>query len=456
MKNFFRRNLAIKLLSLFSAFVLWLYVAYQNPANDQILPRVSLEYRNLPKELAVVSMPDSVSVRVQGALGFGGQLTYKDVRAEVDLANARVGNNLLSVKVTVPNGANLLSVTPEQAAVRLDVIRERQVPVKVRYSGQPKLGYIRLSAVLDPDQVLVRGPRALLEQIHEAYVEANLDGATGNFNQSLPVSLLDSKGNILNDNRLQLTPTGVDVFIPVVKKLPTREVPVRPVVVGKPAAGYRVSQVIFDPKFVTISGSTGQLSNVSALGTEQVDISGAKDDVAKEVRLIGPPGISWPGSNIVKVVVQIQALPAPENTRQVKVELRNVPHGRLASATPDTVQIVWSSAAEGGTAAQPGTGAAGAGEGAGQGSSQGGTQGTGQGIGEGAGQGGGQGTNQGGAGSSSGGSDEVKAWADVSGLAPGTYHLPVQAQAPAGYTVDQIQPATVTVTVSNEGKPAGG
>lgn len=167
-KEMFRRNLGMKLLALLSAFVLWLYVAYQNPATEQVLPQVPLEYQGLPKDVAVVGIPRAVSIRIQGARALDGDVTYKDVRAYVDLKDARVGNNILNVKVTMPAGSRLVSVSPERVSVQLDVIKEKQVPVQVEFSGAPKAGYTRLSAVLKPDQVLVRGPQEFLEKVEQA------------------------------------------------------------------------------------------------------------------------------------------------------------------------------------------------------------------------------------------------------------------------------------------------
>lgn len=395
MKGMFKRNLGIKLLALLSAFVLWLYVAYQNPATEQVLPQVPLEYQGLPKDVAVVGMPRAVSIRIQGARALDGDVTYKDVRAYVDLKDARVGNNILNVKVTVPAGSRLVNVGPERVSVQLDVIKEKQVPVQVEFSGAPKAGYTRLSAVLKPDQVLVRGPQEFLEKVDQAYVVADLAGSDKHFSHTLPLRLMDVDGNTISEKSLQVTPGGVEVFIPVVKKLPTRVVEVRPKVVGKTAAGYRVARVIYDPDVVTISGPEDILNQTGYLETEQINIDGAKKDVVKEVHLLGQKGISWSGKNKIKVVVQIEALPLPANTQEVRVELRNLPKGKSASVFPSKVQVVWSQKGEKAQAGQ------------------------------------------------------VTAWVDLEGLPAGSHDLPVQVIVPQGAKLERVEPVTVQVEIQD-------
>lgn len=393
MKEIFKRNMGAKLIALFSAFVLWLYVAYQNPATDQVLPQVALEYQNLPKGVAVVEMPRTVTVRLQGARALEGDVTYKDVRAYVDLKDARVGNNILNVKVVIPAGSRLVSLNPERVSVLMDVIKETQVPIQVEFSGTPKSGYIHLGAVVKPDQVLVQGPEKFLEKIKQAYVVADLSGSEKHFSHTLPLRLMDNDGNTITEKSLQVTPGGVEVFIPVVKKLPTRVVEIRPRIEGKTATGYRVARVIYDPDVVTISGPEDILNQTGYLETEQIDIDGAKKDVVKEVRLLGQKGITWSGKNKISVVVQIEALPLPANTQEVGIELKNIPKGKTASLFPSKVKVIWSQKGE-----KPQAG-------------------------------------------------QVAVWVDLTGLPAGSHDLPVQVLVPQGAKLERVDPVTVQVDI---------
>jgi YbbR domain-containing protein len=393
MKELFKRNMGVKLLALFSAFVLWVYVAYQNPSSNQVIPQVALEYQGLPKDVAVVEIPKTISLRLQGPRNQDNNITYKDVRAYIDLKDARVGNNILNVQVTIPAGYRIISINPERANVELDVIKEKQVPLQAEFSGNLKPGYIHLGAVLKPDQVLVQGPQTLLAKVEHAYVAADLTDADKHFSHTLPLRLMDANGNNITEKSLQVTPEGVEVFIPVIRKLPTKVVEVKPRLTGKTALGYRVAKVIYNPDVVTISGPEDILNQTGYLETEQINIDGAKQDIVKEVRLLGQKGITWTGKNKISMVVQIEALPLPASSQEVKVELKNIPKGKTASVFPSKIKVVWSQKGEKPLPSM------------------------------------------------------VTVWVDLTGLPSGSHELPVQVLVPQGAKLERVDPVTVQVEI---------
>ncbi|HEX3031916.1 MAG TPA: hypothetical protein VHS59_06695 [Bacillota bacterium] len=112
-------NLGLKVLALISAIIMWIYVAYQNPANEQVLTGVPLTYRQLPADLKVTAIPRTVEVRLQGNQPFGRQIGVKEIQAWVDLKGAKAGTNSISVQVKMPFGVHLISVNPDKVYVRL-------------------------------------------------------------------------------------------------------------------------------------------------------------------------------------------------------------------------------------------------------------------------------------------------------------------------------------------------
>lgn len=116
-----KRNWGLKAIALLLALLLWLYVAYQNPANEQLLSQVNLAVKGLPTSFEAHDIPKTVDIQVQGALPLGGEVSYRGVAAWVDLSEARPGRNMVDVQVRVPLGVHLIGVTPDRISVNISL-----------------------------------------------------------------------------------------------------------------------------------------------------------------------------------------------------------------------------------------------------------------------------------------------------------------------------------------------
>ncbi len=72
----------------------------------------------------------------------------------------------------------------------------------------------------------------------------------------------------------------------------TRQVPVRPVLKGKPAPGYEVAEVDFSPPKVTVSGTKKDVDNVDWIWTVPLAVSGIKANTTIRAGLRLPRGRS--------------------------------------------------------------------------------------------------------------------------------------------------------------------
>ena len=72
----------------------------------------------------------------------------------------------------------------------------------------------------------------------------------------------------------------------------SRDVKVSPVVQGRPARGYEVDEVVFDPPEVKISGEKRALAALDWIWSEPIDVSGHSETFTRTVNLRSPPGSS--------------------------------------------------------------------------------------------------------------------------------------------------------------------
>jgi len=80
----------------------------------------------------------------------------------------------------------------------------------------------------------------------------------------------------------QISPSSVKVELDSVME---KVVHVKAAVKGRPARGYRITKVSVDPPYITLQGARSQLTGLTEVSTEVVDISGLKETVRVEAPL---------------------------------------------------------------------------------------------------------------------------------------------------------------------------
>jgi len=340
MTRFYQRNVGFKLVSLFLAILLWMYVTNeQDPTINQEFKNVPVKVMKLNPNFLVADMQKTVTVTVQGGKNKLSELTVQDIRVWVDSANAHLGENNLPVQAVSPDPAiTVIGTKPASVRVRLDSRADKQVSVKVDIAGEPGKGLLVLDPVFKPTQITVHGPREVLKNVTQALVKVDISGADQPVTNDLPVQILDKWGNEVARDEVTVEPKFVNVMVPVIKNMPNKTVPIEPNLVGSPARGYQASLVVVEPETVKVFGAHEILSSVQTLKTTVVDIDQANADIAKEVGLEVPYGVTTANRTPVRVVVRITK-GGQRYLEGIPLQLDNVPEGLDAVSKVDKVSI---------------------------------------------------------------------------------------------------------------------
>ncbi len=130
------RNIGEKLLALVIGFLLWNYVTSQGYV--ELTLKVPVEFVNLPENVEVVGVPSHVEVRVEGAPWAVKRLGPGDVKVQVLVKDVSSGSKTIELSnVKVPEGVKVLYVRPSRVRVRFVVLKEKEVPVVVRWRKRP-------------------------------------------------------------------------------------------------------------------------------------------------------------------------------------------------------------------------------------------------------------------------------------------------------------------------------
>jgi YbbR domain-containing protein len=180
-------------------------------------------------------------------------------------------------------------------------ISDISVRVPIEFSQPPKnLDYT--SDVIPQAQVRLRGPARLLRDLQQesVHVVINLRGAlSGEHTYDLTAGQVQVPHNV---EVLEITPTRLRL---VFDKSETRQVAVKPRIVGTLPPGHHIESVIAAPAMLTITGPSQHVNAVESALTDAVDVTGVAGQASFDTRAYLPdPLVHLSGSSAVRVTVK--------------------------------------------------------------------------------------------------------------------------------------------------------
>ena len=340
MQDFLKRDLVYKISAILLAFLLWFYVTnLQNPTIDKTVS-VPIVYNGLKQGLVTSEKPTNIDIKLKGPTSVINPLVAKDIKATVDLSQAKMGESSYPVQVTLPSGVELISIKPGASInIQIDAITELQLSVNVKTINAVAQGYSSYDPVITPSRVVVRGAQQLLASLEYAQVTLDLNGTTDNLALTVPINLVATGGVQVPLNDLEISPKTVQVFVPVIQNIPTKTVPIKPTLVGKPAQEWQVSRVVIEPETVKITGGYETLTKIEHIVTQPIDITGLKEDLVVQVGLTPPEGISTLYEPVVKILIQVEEAPITKTLSDLKINLENQTPGTQITLNPAVIKL---------------------------------------------------------------------------------------------------------------------
>jgi len=245
----------IKAFSLVFAIFLWMSIVGGESAEEFFVVPVAI--KNIPSNMIISNdVVDYVNVRVRGQRGILNSLTAKQIRVELDLKDAKEGENkvtLFQEEIKVPEGVTVVRVSPSQFTIQLSQLGEKWLPVKPNFVGAPPNGYER-TAIVTPPKVAVTGLEdALKDRVEIETRPIDSFGKTESF--SVEVDLKPINANVYIKG-----PQKVRVDVEIKEKMGQREFKNLPLTVRGVSTG-----IALRPERVTLalSGPVNELADLA-------------------------------------------------------------------------------------------------------------------------------------------------------------------------------------------------
>ncbi|MBQ9833495.1 MAG: hypothetical protein IJO48_07195, partial [Clostridia bacterium] len=228
-KNFFTKNLLIKIVSFVFAMLLWGYVlTAQNPARTKTLNDVTIIYEGqtdlLARNLVIAEGDDelqkTISVQVDTELTKYSDLSSANITATVNMKGITEAGTY-ELPVTVVSSAGTVrrtSITPSTVSIKVDDLITKSVPIAAQISGELPSGYWNGEPVLSKEDVSISGPAEHINAVTTAVCDIDLSGRTESFEEAKELVLIKSDGSVVSKSLLSGKVPTVGVSLEILKK----------------------------------------------------------------------------------------------------------------------------------------------------------------------------------------------------------------------------------------------
>ena len=289
MINKLKNNSKIKIISLLSAMVLWMYVmAIVDPEETKLFENipVTITNKNELNERDLVIYPErdlTTNIYVTGKLSNLKKVTKDDINVYGQINNPLEGNNEIYLKVSTSQRVNYDFKNPVMIVTLEKIISEdKSIKVDITGSGKNNVDNIMLQDNID--KVSISGPRSLVNKVKRVVGTVKVSGESNNFSQSIKLEPVDTNGKVVEGVELEKDSVNVNIIL-----LTQKTVPITLKLSDNSESGvnYTMSQ-----NTVTIKGKKDIVDSINNIETQPVKLSEILPGTSKDIYLQVPSGIT--------------------------------------------------------------------------------------------------------------------------------------------------------------------
>ena len=283
----------LKLGAVALATVLYTGLVFSGSFSEKTFTDVPVTTLNQPTGTYLLSQQlGTVDIRYRIAIDPTVRVTADSFAVTIDLAGYNMTRSpevqALPIRVIpVTEGITVLTYAPRTLSVGLDRLNEAQVRVAVDSGDVPEgleIGTPKLSI----QTVTASGPESRVHRVDRALATVRIDQSGIDCCGQVELVPVDIDGRRVES--VELNPSTVRVEIDVSTVEVSRTVPIRPLLVASPAAGFEVGTVSSEPAVVTLRGAPDVLAAIVEVVTEPIALVGSKAPLRPTVALVLPPG----------------------------------------------------------------------------------------------------------------------------------------------------------------------
>lgn len=330
MKEYLKKDLTYKILSIIFAILLWFAV---NPVKTgyynvpiSVINEESLKANGLV--LNTNSFTKYATVSVRDRADVLDAIKDSDFEVVLDLSKVKtVEDRVVALNTPLYMGtenlsANSIDLKPKTVELDLGKIEENPFIVQVETSGDLASGYEIISKTANPDTVKIEAVDSVIANVGSVKTYIDVSGLNRNLHIQKKCKVYNKNGEEMPELSKNLSVT-VDIEV-------GKRVPVIPITEGTPDRDYIEGTSSVSPKSVLLTELNGKadvLSQINEVSTVPISIENATQTFTKQALLQLPEGVKIVNSSrevavkveIIPLVVKTLLIPADNITMVGKV-----------------------------------------------------------------------------------------------------------------------------------------
>ena len=274
-------NLALRILAVFVAFLIWLIVvnvsdpittiSYSGVAVEVLNPEV-ITAQNETYE--ILEDTDTISVSVTAKRSINDLLVKENLKATADMKDLNAEKGRIRIRVEsnkYSDKIESIKTKTEYLEVNIEQLQKKQFTITPVVNGDPVEGYVIGDINLDQNVVTVQGPESVVSRIDHATAEVSVSGMSGSISTTSTIRYYDLNGEQLSAARLTSNISSVGVKVEL---LATKMISLDFSVSGELAEGYGLTgSVKPDVEEVLVAGKASNLANLNTISIPDTAIS---------------------------------------------------------------------------------------------------------------------------------------------------------------------------------------
>lgn len=297
MKNFYKKNAKVKLIVLFSSFILWIYVmGVVDPiiTRDITINDISFIYENSNNNMEFVPIDDVQTVRIQ-MKGKSSDITNQisnGIGVTGIISNPKIGENTVMLKTELPAKIHYEFI-PKEFVVKLDTIAVQSRTIEIDVIDESTTAERVYSIENNITSTYVEGASSELKKVEKIIATVKLDNRKENFSKKLELYAVDKNGKRMNTVHL----SDKYVFVKVSFNH-SKEVDVVPNIVSYNGEKLRLSAYSTEPNTILLTGDTKSLDMLTEVYTKQIPCNNILACIGNQIELNNVDGLSMEPSSV--------------------------------------------------------------------------------------------------------------------------------------------------------------
>ncbi|MFI3251122.1 MAG: CdaR family protein [Eubacteriales bacterium] len=337
-------------LSVFLAFILWLYVIDVEDPDQTFFVRdipVIITGENILESqgLTITTISqETVDLTLRSPNSVSGSINNDNLSVTIDVSKlAEAGEYLVNYTLNKPtyiNANNIVeeSRTPQQLTITVGELATEVFPIDLIMRGSVASGYQLAEHTVSPETVVISGSIESVSHVHRVAVILEQEDLSERFSGELPLVMLDINGNKIEDFSLEISEKTVFITVPVVV---VKEIPLTVnFIAGGGAIPEDISKLTLEPNSITVSGSKEDMAGLEEISLGSIDLSKVIDRKSFTLPIsIDHTLNNVSGTTEAVVTVQIEGLDS-QSFEVTNIQLINIPHGYTATASTQMRTVV--------------------------------------------------------------------------------------------------------------------